>query len=171
MKLAKNRVNKTFFLMATLVAFYAGCYSFVGGSLPAHLRVIHIPYAEDQTLSGEPYLKETLTELLIEKFSKDNTLQIGTQSNADCRLDCVILSLNDEPAIIQAKETVATRRITIAVKVSFRDLIKKELVYEKTFSTYADYNSQNSPNERQQAIKKSLEFISEDILFETISNW
>jgi|YNPMSStandDraft_2_1061718.scaffolds.fasta_scaffold00233_18 hypothetical protein len=158
-------------IILELIISISGCYSFTGGSLPSHLKTIYIPYAEDQTLSGEPNLKEFFTESIIQKFRNDNTLQISDQSNANCRLDCVIISLNDSPAIIEAKEAVATRRISITVKAVFRDLLYNKAIFEKNFNSYVDYNSQNAVLERSEAIKKTLDFIAEDILFETISNW
>ena len=55
---------------------FAGCfgcpYSFSGASVPPHLKTIAIPFAEDRSGSGEPGLRELLTEKLTQKFIDDN---------------------------------------------------------------------------------------------------
>ena len=86
-------------------------------------------------------------------------------------LECSIVSLNDAPAIVSAGEDITSRRITIGVRVIYRDLVKRLTVYEKTFSNYSDYPSNDPINGRQSAIDAAIELISEDILLDTVSGW
>ena len=51
-------------------------YSFTGASVPEHLKTIAIPIADDRSGSGEPGLRESLTQKLIQRFIDDNTLQV-----------------------------------------------------------------------------------------------
>jgi hypothetical protein len=96
---------KIFFLFITLVIIsFTGCcvYSFTGASVPQHLKTIAIPIAEDRSGSGEPGLKELLTDQLVQDFINDNTLQVTEKVNADALLECVILPLSDAPAVVAA---------------------------------------------------------------------
>ena len=55
-------------------------YSFTGASVPPHLKTIAIPIADDRSGSGEPGLRESLTQKLIKQFIDDNTLQVSERT-------------------------------------------------------------------------------------------
>ena len=60
------------FVVLIAINFTACCaYSFTGASVPEHLKTIAIPIADDRSGSGEPGLREDLTQTLIEKFIND----------------------------------------------------------------------------------------------------
>lgn len=146
-------------------------YSFTGASVPEHLKTIAIPIADDRSGSAEPSLREKLTQKLIQKFIDDNTLQVSERTSANALLECSVVSLSDAPAIVSAGESVTTRRVTIGVKVIYRDLVKRKTIFEKTFSNYSDYESNNPVAGRTTAIEDALDKIGEDILLDTVSGW
>ncbi len=155
-----------------LLNFTVRCsYSFTGASVPKHLNTIAIPIADDRSGSAEFGLRESLTQKLIQKFIDDNSLQVADRVNADAILECTIVSFNDAPAIVSAGENVTSRRITIGVKASYRDFVKKITVYDKTFTEYEDYPQNGSLQDRNTAIEKVLDKLSENILLETVSGW
>ena len=166
---------KAFVLLFLIGIFsnFAGCfgcpYSFSGASVPPHLKTIAIPFAEDRSGSGEPGLRELLTEKLTQKFIDDNNLQISEKSSADAVLECIVVSLSDVPAIVSAGENVASRRLTITVQVTFKDLIQRRTVFEKQFSNYGDYSG--GITERNSGIEEAINKISDDILLDTVSGW
>lgn len=160
------------FVALFAINFTSCCaYSFTGASVPEHLKTIAIPIADDRSGSGEPGLREELTQILIEKFINDNTLQVSERTTANALLECSIVSLNDAPAIVSAGEDITSRRITIGVRVIYRDLVKRLTVFEKTFSNYSDYPASDPIIGRQSAIDAAIELISEDILLDTVSGW
>lgn len=182
----KNRSNKKvlnfslFFKLQLALLFitflvinFNGCcaYSFTGASVPPHLKSIAIPIADDRSGSGEPGLREKFTETLTQKFIDDNTLQVTDKSNANSVLDCTITSFTDAPSVVAAGESVTSRRITITVHATFRDLVKRKTVFDKDFSNYGDYKASGSPNDRENAITTAIDKITEDILLETVSGW
>jgi hypothetical protein len=165
---------KIFFLFITsaLINFTGCCvYSFTGASVPQHLKTIAIPIAEDRSGSGEPGLKELLTDQLVQKFINDNTLQVTEKVNADALLECVILPLSDAPAVVAAGENVEARRITINVQVTYKDLVKRKTIFDKKFSNYGDYPSGGDISQRRDAIQTAVDKITEDILLDTVSGW
>lgn len=175
--LKKNKLVKLVLLNLLFVGFIAinftACcaYSFTGASVPEHLKTIAIPIADDRSGSGEPGLRESLTQKLIQKFIDDNTLQVSERTSANALLECSIISLADAPAIVSAGEDIRSRRITIGVKVIYRDLVKRTSIFEKTFSNYSDYPANESITGRQTAIDAAIDLISEDILLDTVSGW
>lgn len=163
-----------FLLIAlTVVLNFTACcsYSFTGASVPKHLNTIAIPIADDKSGSAEIGLRESLTQKLIQKFIDDNSLQVTDRVNADAILECTVVSFNDAPAIVSAGENVTSRRITVGVKASYKDLVKKVTVFDKTFTSYQDYPQGGSLSDRNNAIEKVFDQITEDILLETVSGW
>jgi hypothetical protein len=180
MTLLNHKKNKII-LLSVLNLFFAGlitvnlsgccAYSFTGASVPPHLKTVAIPIADDRSGSGEPGLRENLTQTLIQKFIDDNTLQVAERTTANALIECTILSLNDAPAIVAAGENIQTRRITLGVKVIVRDLVKKQTLIDKTFSNYGDYSPEDIVQGRSDAIVSAINKISEDILLATVSGW
>lgn len=173
-----HSVNRTLNIIIFLFIFlsvvnFTGCcvYSFTGASVPQHLKTIAIPTAEDRSGSGEPGLKELLTQQLTQKFINDNTLQVTEKVNADAQLDCIILPLSDAPAVVSAGENVQVRRITINVQVTYKDLVKRKTIFDKKFTNFGDYPSGGTISQRKDAIQTAIDLITEDILLDTVSGW
>lgn len=170
----KNRFIIFFNFGLILLFLYVnfGCnYSFTGASVPDHIRNIAIPPVVNRSGSGEPTL-ELFTDELIQKFIEDNTLQVTDKVNADALLECTIISINETPATISGDEKVPLVRLTINVKVIYKDLVKKMTIFDKNFSNYDDYdNSGDVMQSRVDAIKNAMEKIYEDILLSVVSNW
>lgn len=160
-------------LFISLAMSNFGCcfYSFTGASVPPHLKTIAIPVADDRSGSGEPGLRELLTDQLTQKFIDDNTLQVTERTNADAILECTITSLPDVPAVVAAGENVETRRVTLTVNVTYRDLVQRKTIYTKSFSNYGDYPSGGSIADRRSAIEIAVNRVTEDILLDTVSGW
>lgn len=173
-----HSVNRTLNIIIFLFIFlsvvnFTGCcvYSFTGASVPQHLKTVAIPIAEDRSGSGEPGLKELLTDQLIQKFTNDNTLQVTEKVNADALLECVVLPLSDAPAVVSAGENVQARRITLNIQVTYKDLVKRKTIFDKKFSNYGDYPAGGTISQRRNAIEVAVDKITEDILLDAVSGW
>lgn len=163
---------KVLFTTILIIKFDGCCfYSFTGASVPSHLKSIAIPVADDRSGSAESGLREMLTQKLTQKFIDDNSLQIVERVNAHSILETAILSYNDAPAIVTAGENITSRRITIGIKASYRDLVKKIVVFDKVFTNYANYPSNGSLSEKNRATEEIIEKTAEDILLEIVSGW
>ena len=159
--------------MSFSVSNFTGCcaYSFTGASVPAHIKTIAIPAADDRSGSGEPGLGEMLTNKLTQDFVEDNTLQVSSRGNANAILECTITSLSDAPAVVAAGENVTSRRITINIQVVYKDLVKRKTVFDKNFSNYGDYPADGGLAQRRSAIEAAIDKIAQDILLDTVSGW
>lgn len=155
-------------------------YSFTGASVPPHLKTVSIPLFIDRSGSGEFDLSEKLTNELIKKFIDDNTLTIGDKLKSDSIIDGTVVSLTDGPAVVSGgvaetgREKITARRITITVKVVYRDLVKRQTIFERTFSNYGDYAVDDNGDItllRRKAIDIAINRITEDILLGVVSNW
>lgn len=157
---------------AALLTVFAGCvYSFSGASIPPHLKTIAIPVAADQSGSGDPNLRNEYSTQLVDRFVRDNSLQLTDRENADCVLESVITNIQDASAVVQAGEQVTSRRMTISVRVVFQDLKLRKKVWEKNFSNWGDFDPKGGFSQRNEAIKEAVRKMVEDILIETVSGW
>ncbi len=153
-------------------ALSGGCiYSFTGSSVPAHLKTIAIPLFDDQSGSGQPGLREELTNKLIDRFRQDNSLQITDRSHADSIIEGIIASSTDEPQVVQKGESVTSRRITLTVKVTYQDLKLKKKVWDRQYSEWGEYQIVGGPANNQPAIDAAIEKLADDILLDTVSGW
>jgi hypothetical protein len=171
-----NKSNRVLFLLFigwSLFNFAACSYSFTGASVPAHLKSIAIPVFADRSGSGEFNLGQKLTTQVTQKFIDDNTLFVGDRVNSNSSLEGTIVSLSDAPSVVSGGEKITTRRITITVTAVFKDLVKKQQVFERNFSNYGDYSvgSADVTIARKTAIEDAINKIAEDILLGVVSNW
>ena len=156
---------------AALINFGCCTYSFTGASVPEHLKTIAIPVAEDRSPAAIPGLREQLTDNLIRKFIDDNSLQVTERTTANASLECVITTVTDAPAIVSAGEEISSRRLTVTVKVLYKDLVQRKTIFDKNFTNYGDYVPADVTNNRDTAIQTAVEKISEDILLAVVSGW
>jgi hypothetical protein len=161
--------------MFYFLSIFVGCvgcpYSFSGASVPPHISTVAIPYTEDKSGSGEAGLREAFSNKLTQKFIDDNNLKIADKNNANALLETAITSVTDAPAVVTSGENVTTRRVTLVVQVSYKDLVKKKTVYEKQFNNYGDYSVADGKTGRDAAITDAIDKIADDILLETVSGW
>lgn len=162
-----------FIIFCILVFLICSCrYSFTGASVPPHLKTIAIPLFDDQSGYGRATLREELTKKIVERFIQDNTLKIADKNIADSMLEGVIVSVQDNPVVVGAGERVKKSRLTITVKVSFYDMVRRVKVWERTFSNWGEYELEgNIQQNLQLGIQQAIEKLSEDILLATVANW
>ena len=150
----------------------SGCvYSFKGSSVPAHLKTIAVQLFDDQSGSGEPGLRELLTNKLIERFKQDNSLEVSDKTHADSMIEGTISSMTDQPLVVAAGEAVTKRHITVNTNVVYQDLKLRKKVFEKQFSNWGDYEVSGGPAQRKTAVSAAVDKLAEDILNETVSGW
>ncbi len=157
----------TIFFLLSLI----GCYSFTGGSVPSHLKTISIPIFDDRSGFGEPGLRENFTNRTIERFRKDNSLELTDERTSDSILECTIITVRDEPSVVEAGEAVSKRKITITIKAVFQDMKMKRAIFDKQLSNWGEYEPGGGYEQRQSAINNAIEKLTEDILLETVSGW
>ena len=150
----------------------SGCtYSFKGGSVPPHLKTVAIPIIEDQSGYGDPYLRDTLTQVLVERFTNDNTLQLTDRNSADSMLEGVVTDVKDAPEVLQGGEQVTLRKITVTVRMTFQDLKLRKKVWEKSYSDWGNYPSGGGLTQRNEGVQTAVEKLTEDILNDTVAGW
>jgi hypothetical protein len=106
------------------------------------------------------------------KIISDNTLILTDKSKADALLICTINSIRDEALVISGNENVSKRKIVISLNVVFENLKKEKKIWERTYENWGEYSSSdNSFSEREVGLAFARNKLTDDILYDIISNW
>ena len=169
MKLIKFR---TYFNI-TLLALIWGCsYSFTGSSVPPHLKTIAIPIVKDKSGSGEPTLSNDFTQNLTQQFIEDNSLYVVNTVTADAILSVTITSMVDRAEVVSGENEKATeRRIIVNVKAVYKDLVMKKTIFDKNFSNYGIFETDNYIENRHGAIQDAIDNVALDLLLAVVADW
>jgi len=168
MKLIRNIV------VITILALLWSCsYSFTGSSVPLHLKTISIPIVKDKSGKGEANISNDITQNLIQQFTDDNSLQVTNAANSDAVLSVSLVSFNEQTEVVSGEDEKATdRKITITVQALYKDLVMKKTIFDKRFSNYATFDAtQQSIENRQDAIKRAIENVNLDLLLAVVADW
>jgi len=168
-------ITKKYFIRAAvfysiiLAMVFSGCgyYSFSGSSLPG-ISKIYVPIFGNSTT--EFGLEQQLTDAVTDAVNSDSKLNISDRKNADAILEGRITAFSDGLYTFNADETVSEYSVRITVKVKFEDVKNKKTILDESFSTTEPYAS-SSPALRDDAIKKALKKISDDIINKAFSGW
>lgn len=159
-------------LIAAAPLFTAcGIYSFTGTSIQPDVKTITIPYVEYRALQVNPSLSNDLTEALKDKYRKLTSL-VEVDVDGDLELVCEITGYDVRPTAVTANEVAAQNRLTITVKVQFSNRKYPEDDVDKSFSAYADYDSNNSLDAVEASLcEEIIEKLCEDIFNATVAQW
>lgn len=148
-----------------------GIYSFSGISIQPDVKTIAVEYFQNNALKVNPTLASTLTDALIDQYRRLTSLSILTE-NGDLNVSGEITSYDTRPVAVTADEVASQNRLTVTVKIYFTNRLHPEEDFEKSFSAYDDYDS----NQLLDAVESSLcdeiiDILVEDIFNATVANW
>jgi len=180
------------------IMFFQGCLFYsIRGSLPAHINSISLAPVVNE--SAEFEAAEILNEELNELMLNENVLDIVLPEQADSRLEVVILSVTDKPytvtlsADLEGMEEVEEWKLTIKTSITWYDLKRDEILFEKKMSSWGSYtpgvdiSTDNIDNDgdnlidsedsdeigspRESALSISVRRLTEDIVNEITNTW
>ena len=151
--------------LTTLSCWY---YSF-GGSIPSDIKKIAIPLFDDNT--SYPGVREDLTNMVIDAFIANNTLQIANESDTDLLLTGTILSIREQAGIVTEGEDVEQFDVYVTVKAKCENVKTGKVWWEKTLRRFGTMSGTGSQEDQQAAIAVAIEQITDDMLNSTIANW
>ena len=180
------------------IMFFQGCLFYsIRGSLPAHINSISLAPVVNE--SAEFEAAEILNEELNELMLNENVLDLVLPEQADSRLEVVILSVTDKPytvtlsADLGGMEEVEEWKLTIKTYITWYDLKRDEILFEKKMSSWGSYtpgvdiSTDNIDNDgdnlidsedsdeigspRESALSISVRRLTEDIVNEITNTW
>ena len=148
-----------------------GVYSFTGTSIQPDVKSVTIPYVEYKALRVNPSLSNILTEAMKDKFRKLTKLE-QVDEEGDLEIRGEIVGYDVKAMGITANEVAAQNRLTINVKIYFTNRKYPEDDFEKSFSSYADFDATLTLDAVEaEKCDEIVEKLVEDIFNATVANW
>ncbi|GHU95359.1 hypothetical protein FACS1894156_4840 [Bacteroidia bacterium] len=165
--------NKTlcFALCALCIAGCSIKYSFTGASIAPAAKTFSVQTFPNMAPLVVPSLSASFTDALTMKMLSNTRLQ-QTNENGDLSFEGEITNYTVTPQAITANEIAAQNRLTIAVHVKFANAADPTQDFDKSFSQYEDYPSeQNLSDVEAELITGITEKLIEDIFNAAVANW
>ena len=162
------------FMAATLLL--SGCgvaikNSLSGASIPPDAKTFSVAYFPNNATMVSPILSSTLTDALIDIFSRRTRLQ-QVEEGGDFAFEGEITNYTSVTASVSSDDYAVLNRLTITVKVRFTNAIDETMSFNKTFSAYEDYDSTQLLTEVEGTlIPEIVDKIVTDIFMASASNW
>ena len=156
---------KKYFLLFSfsLISFSCGIYSFTGSSIPIGVETFQVDYFEN-TAGGKP--GSTVEPGLDRDFT--NLVNEG----GDIIYSGEIIEFSVTPMAATAEIKAAQNRLTMAVMVSYENVLNENDNLEKRFSFYFDFPGNLQVFDvKDAALKDIFDRITQDIFNETLAKW
>lgn len=168
-------MRRLIYLSFGILFLAIGCkmnYGFSGASVDyTVVKTYSVEYFPNYAPLAQPTLAQEFTEALRDVFLNQTKLDL-IKEEGDLQFSGKITDYNTAPVGIQSNEVAAQNRLTITVLVSFVNTKDETKNFERTFTQYADYNSNQSLNDVEgDLIKQINELLVQDIFNKSVSDW
>jgi hypothetical protein len=171
------KLISTILLSITITS--CGIYSFTGASIPSEAKTISVNYFNNKAATVQPSLSQVFTERLKDLLLEQTNLSLS-ENEGDLNFSGYISKYQIKPIAIKANETAGQNRLTIAVKVTYKNSLDAENNFEHTFSRYRDYDGslnlsdkdpQSGEPVEDSLIEEITKELAEDIFNKAFVNW
>lgn len=163
----------TYLLILTL-SISVACsikYSFSGASIPPDARTFSVQFFPNMAPLVNPTLSSGFTEALKMKFLTSTRLT-EVDDAGDLAFEGEITGYAVTPQAITAGEVAAKNRLTISVHVKFVNEKDPAQSFDKSFSQFEDYDSQQSlASVEAELVEQVLTKLMDDIFNAAVANW
>jgi hypothetical protein len=172
-----NKKLSIFILIVLSVVVFTACkvsYSFTGAVPMVGVKTFSVDYFPNRATLVNPNLSQQFTEGtngLQDKLIKQTSLS-QISENGDLEFSGQITGYEVRPMNIQQGDLAAQNRLTITVKVKFTNNKDHSQDWEKTFTAYEDFDSNNSLGDvEDQLVPDIITKLTDDIFNASIANW
>ena len=168
--------NTIFVLLsvAMLSIVFAACkisYSFTGASIAPNVKTFSVYYFPNRAKLVNPNLSQQFTDGLQEKLIRQTSLN-QISENGDLEFNGQITEYDVRPMNIVQGDLAAQNRLTIGIKVKFTNNKDHEQDWEKTFTAYEDFDSNNSLSTVEDSlVPEIIKKLTDDIFNASVANW
>ena len=147
-------------------------YSLSGASIPPDAQTFSVAYFPNNATMVSPILSSTLTDALVDMFSRRTRLQ-QVEEGGDFAFEGEITNYTSTTSSVSSGDYALQNRLTITVRVSFQNAVDQTQSFNnKSFSSYADYDSsQLLLDVQDQLIEEIVEDLVNDIYMAAAGNW
>lgn len=165
-------MKKVLIILAAVLCLSAcGIYSFSGTSIQPDVNSITINLFEYRAMRVNPALSNDLTEAIRNQFRRMTRLE-QVEMDGDMELSGEITGYDVTAAAVTADEVAARNKLTVTVKVTFTDKKHPEEDFDKSFSSYAEYDSSSTLDAVESSLcAEIIEKLVEDIFNAAVAQW
>ena len=167
-------MRRVLFVLPVLLMFFmaaCGIYKFNDTSIAPDVHTVSVYTIENKAMKVNPTLSNTLTVALQDQYRKLTNLEM-LEDGGDLEVSGFITSYDVTPTAVTSQEVAAQNRLTVTVKIIFKNLKHEEEDFEKSFAAYQDYDSTLSLDSVEaQLVDEIVEILVEDIFNATVANW
>lgn len=169
------KLIKVLFLSFCAVLVVTACkvsYSFTGGTLSTEMKTFSVQFFPNRAPLVNPNLSDEFTEELKEKFRNQTTLDEIVDGEGHLNFEGEITGYRTQALDVTADDVSATNRLTVTIKVRFRNEIEPDNDFDKSFSAFRDFDSNQQLSDVEDGlVEEILEDIIDDIYNESVVNW
>lgn len=169
----KNFVAIIYVLLAAMLSGCTVKYSLSGASIPPDAKTFSVAYFPNNAPMVAPILSSTLTDALVDKFSRSTRLQ-QVDDGGDFAFEGEITGYSSTTASVSSNDYALQNRLTIRVRVRFTNAVDDTMSFSsgRDFTAYADYDSSRLLTEvEQELITQIVDQLVDDIFQASASNW
>lgn len=164
-----------FFVLAGIIVLLASCsisYRFNGASVDYNTtKTLYLANFPNQAALIYPPLEQRFNEKLKDVFIRNTQLQLVNQ-NGDLEIEGEIVGYDLTPMAVQEDAFASETRLTMTVKMRYRNNKVEGQDKEETFSAYRNFPSDRLLTDVQdQLIEELCKDIIDQIFNATMSNW
>jgi hypothetical protein len=149
-------------------------YSFTGVNISTNVKTFSVYYFPNRAKLVNPNLSQQFTQGpdgIENKIIRQTSLN-QVKENGDLEFSGQITDYEVRPVNIQEKDLAAQNRLTVTVKVKFVNNKNHEEDWEKTFTAYEDFDSNNSLSDVEDQLNTEIiKKLVEDIFNASVANW
>lgn len=167
--------NLFLILLIFIPVLTGGCkvsYGFNGASIDYDIiKTIQIHDFQNQALEVYAPLAQRFNEEMRDVFTR-NTKLIFTSSNPDVEFEGEIIRWDFAPQAVKDDGYASETRLTMGVRVRYRNNKEPEKDREETFTAYRDFDANRMADEAQEELIPQLnKEIVDQIFNATMSDW
>ena len=146
-------------------------YSLTGASIPVDAKTFSVEYFPNVALLVNPSLSANFTEALKNKMLNNTRLHI-TNDIGDLAFTGEIRDYKTSAMAITGNDKSAQTRLTISVFCKFVNAKDPKQNFERTFTQYADFDSNQSlATVESSLVEEITKKIIDDIFNASVANW
>lgn len=135
------------------------------------VKTFSVSYFPNRARLVNPNLSQQLTDGLQEKLIRQTSYS-QIQEDGDLEFSGQVTDYEVRPMNIQEGDLAAQNRLTVTIKVKYTNNKDHEQDWEKTFSAYEDFDSNNSLNTVEESlVPEIIKKLTDDIFNASIANW
>ena len=142
-----------------------------GASIPDNIQSYSVQYFDNRAPLINPTLSQDMTEGLKDRITNESRLKLDA-SLGDVDFSGQITNYNVRPMAIQADAVSAETRLTMTVKVRYKNYKDPKANWESSFSAFRDFESSQNINAVEADLtKEMIEEITENIFNKAFADW